>query len=402
MTAMRGLLSMSPLAEVRGAIPAFLLLCGLFFPTSLAGALSTPLLIVHYALLLGALLFLVRLDGTLERHSLILSFSIIAILLVSTLASALHDYHPGAMIGYLTFAAACCVPFRDLRVGGWLLLVVSLVNIMLGAGIVIGVDWVNAWFVAHYSAYYPELLVFMTALHKPVLTFATHSLAAMGFYILFWLCLETYKVRGQRMFLVCAIGYTLLTLALTSSSGLTLGVLMVGQLCWLAAKRGWVVVAVVAVAAVIAATYVPWSDIWRLAGAVYGDRGAGILGRYSGGGVLAAPFFYWIEHPLRPIGFTFMPAMGRIGDSGWFEYLLRGSLPLLLCMYLALYSFLRRNLLRARDAYVFFVLVVVFEFGMTVVTRARMLYLLLFAVIYLNSLRRESLEPALTAEPAAE
>ena len=396
---MRDLLSMEPLSEVRGYIPAFLLVCGLFFPTSIAGAISTPLLVAHYALLLCALLFLVRLDSTFERRGLILSISIIAILLVSTLMSALHDYHPGALIGYITFAAICCVPFRDLRVGGRLLLAVSLINIVLGAAMVIGVDWVNAWFMEHYSAYYPELLEFMTALHKPVLMFATHSLAAMAFYVLFWLCLETYRVRRQRMFLACALCYALLTLALTSTSGLTLGVLMVGQLCWVAAKRGWAVAAAAAVAAVIAVAYVPWGDVWSIVEAVYGERGAGILGRYSGGGVLAGPFFYWLDHPFQPIGFTFMPTMNRIGDSGPFEYLLRGSVPLLLCMYAALYSFLRRNLLLKRDAYVFFCLLVVFEFGVTVVIRARMLYLLVFAVIYLNSLRRDSVNSLHSPEP---
>ncbi|WP_141493445.1 hypothetical protein [Bacillus thuringiensis] len=120
----------------------------------------------------------------------------------------------------------------------------------------------------------------------------------------------------------------------------------------------------------------------------FSSHSNGVLGRYSDNGNLAGNLDYINEHPFRPIGFGYSPEI-FYGDSGIVEYLTRGSVLLVLSMYGALFLFLKNNLYSKKIAYSLFILIVLFEIGFTVLTYGRMLYLLPFVVLYLNSLEQE-------------
>ena len=82
------------------------------------------------------------------------------------------------------------------------------------------------------------------------------------------------------------------------------------------------------------------------------------------------------------------------------EYYLRGSIFLVLTVYIGLFAFLRRNLIRRSDAYLLFAVITGFELGFGSLTYIRTLYLLPVFVVYLNDLRRaagESGEPLMPA-----
>lgn len=380
-------LLVKPLNLIRALVPAFLLICGMYFPTSIAGTFSEPLYLLHMAIFLGVCIFIILMEGFVDSIAVLFAISIVALLFGSSLMSEFHDYRPGGVTGFFCFAVLCCVPLRRMRASRSLLLAVNALNFIAGAGMILGNQTVDQLIRAHYSIYYPELLKIMILAHKPVLTFGTHSLAAMAFYLFFWLCLETYKAKKEWLFLASAILYAALTLALTSVAGLAIGAIMVAQLAWGAINAGWgsrILTLLLTVAAIALAS---WTGIWALAKPVFSSDTNGLLGRYSGTGTLAWPLHYALNHPFSPIGFTYSPNFSFLGDSGAVQYFVRGSLPLLVCMYAAAYRFLRHNLLATSDAVRFIIVLAIFETGFTLLTQERSLYLLAFAVVYLNELR---------------
>jgi len=155
-----------------------------------------------------------------------------------------------------------------------------------------------------------------------------------------------------------------------------------------------------AVAAVCVALLVPVSVQWfenssdvsqvlpQLAGTILNSDVNGLLPRYGPGGALRIPLSYLVHHPLSPIGFTTPSALVEgdtaLGDSGPVEYLLRGSIPLLVLVYFGLYRFLRFNLPLRGHALFLFLVIVAFEAGFSSLVYFRTLYLLPFFVIYLR------------------
>jgi hypothetical protein len=113
---------------------------------------------------------------------------------------------------------------------------------------------------------------------------------------------------------------------------------------------------------------------------------SGPLARYGpGGNVLSTTISYVIKHPLSPIGMA-MPISTDVVDSGPFEYLLRGSLPLLVLMYFGLYRFLSHNLFSRNHFLTLFVAILLLESAITSLTYYRTACLLPFFVIWLNQI----------------
>lgn len=385
---MANVLFVKPQNLVRTLAPAFFLICGMYFPTSIAGTFSESLYLLHIVIFFGVCVCIVLTEGFVDPLAVAFSLSITVILLASSLLSELHDYRPGGVVGFLCFAALCCVPLWKMRVSRHLFLAVNFINFIIGAGMILGNHTVDHLVRENYSIYYPQLVDTMILAHKPVLTFGTHSLAAMVFYFFFWLCLETHKVRRERLFLASAILYAVLTLALMSVAGLAIGAIMVAQLTWAALKRSWGSRILTLLLVVVAIVFVPWGEIWALANPIFSSDTNGLLGRYAGSGTLAWPLHYAVNHPFSPIGFTYSPNFAFLGDSGAIQYFVRGSLPLLVCMYAAAYRFLRHNLLVKTDAVRFILVLGIFETGFTLLTQERFVYLMAFAVVYLDELRR--------------
>jgi hypothetical protein len=116
-----------------------------------------------------------------------------------------------------------------------------------------------------------------------------------------------------------------------------------------------------------------------LAGSLLASQGHGFIGRYGTGGVLARNIDEIVNHPLSPLGIGY-PSGWLIGDSGPIEYLLRGSVPLLICMYGALWFFLAWNVRSRREALHLFLVILGFELGFDILVTSRFL---LFAPVLL-------------------
>ena len=202
-----------------------------------------------------------------------------------------------------------------------------------------------------------------------------------------------------------AIGYLILTAFLLSVSAVVFAFAGLAQIfffVWssLRHKFLWAVISVF----VLLLCMLIWGSALAQSGAdkavldIIRNPGSGLGGRYLPGGTMYYDVSYIAEHPFSPVGASFKEDMVA-GDGGLVEYMLRGSLPLLLLMYGGVLYFLRRNLQSRSQAYYFFVIIVAFEIGMTTLVNYRALFLFPAMVVYLNHLtaRREN-----TLTPQAE
>lgn len=378
-----------------------LLVLGLYFPTSIGERFSTTLLGIDLllALVIVSLLFL---EGK-HHPSLLVCVSLLTIvplLLVFTYTSGLHTFTFGALGGYAVLSVLLITDLREIpfpRSLFYLYAAANILNISVGVAILAGSELVTQFLVTHYSVFYPELVPNMLLLRKPILTFGTHSIAAFFLYLFFYASLQTYSLKGKKLFLMFAICYLLLTAALLSVSGLTLafvGALQLLWCLWSSIRRKWfwagaifTVLGAVAGFQLLDAVVKNWADVAETAKLILFSSDNGFLGRVTPGGTMRYSLEYLQYHPLSPVGVADKSGI-MFTDSGLIEYLLRGSVVLLALVYGGLFFFLRRSLLARSDAYWLFLVILAFELGFSTLTNFRALYLLPFLVVYLNGLRR--------------
>jgi hypothetical protein len=383
------------------AIIGSLLVLGFYFPTSIGEQFSTALFGINYllSLVLLSLLFLEAED----RPSVLVCVSLLSIvplLFVFTYTSGLHTYTFGTFGGFAVLSVLLITNLREVRFPPYLFylcMLVNILNILAGVAILAGSDLAKQILVTHYSVYYPELVPNMLLFRKPVLTFGTHSIAAFFLYLFFYANLQTYRFRGKKLFLIFAFCYLFLTAALLSVSGLilaTVGALQLFWFLWSAVRRRWfwggallAVLGMMAGFQFLGSIVKNWADVSEGAKSILTSSGGGFLGRLASGGTLRDSIDYLRYHPFSPVGVADKEGL-MFQDSGIVEYLLRGSVILVLLVYGGLFFFLRRSLLSKADAHWLFLVILGFELGFTALTNFRALYLLPFLVVYLNGLRR--------------
>lgn len=392
-----------------------LILVGMYFPTSMGGDFSKALLGANYLAGFVLLVLLARRYGTAGLAVSVVCLSIVPLLLVFTLTSHLNFYTPGALAAYMLLSLLLILRIRGAALPDWgfrLFVVVNILNVVAIAAALTGFEPVGQLLVDRYSAGFPGLVQYMFDVRKPVLTFASHSIAGFFFYLFFFCALQTWRLRGRKLFLFFAYCYVLALFSLLSVTGLLLGVLAFCQLNFhLSARSKKLVMATLLVVAVgvpvglrlALPASLGWNDALEIAKATLTSSENGIAGRFGPGGTLFYDVGYIKEHPLSPVGVSYGDQF-FFGDSGPIEYLLRGSVPLLLIVYGGYFLFLRRNLLSRADAYLVFGVTLAFEIGYSTLTYYRAFCLIPFFVIYLNGLRRGDLDTtprlALTGSPS--
>jgi len=278
----------------------------------------------------------------------------------------------------------------------------NVLNIASGIAILIGSEWMGQFLSAFYSQFYPELVQTMADLHKPVLTFGTHAAAGLFSYVFFWLNWETYKTSGKTLALFFTLCQFILLVALTSFTSLALGGLALVQMGMWFWKCNRKALAATALCILLVSPFgvhfledqiADSKERAELAGALLNSEISGPLGRYGPGGSERGKITQLLDHPLSPFGLA-MPSDFSMVDSGPLEYLLRGSVPLLVLIYFGLYRFLRYNLASRSHTLTLFLLIISCETGFTLLTYVRTFYLLPFFVIYLNQIVPVSNEKA--------
>jgi hypothetical protein len=315
-----------------------------------------------------------------------------AIILFFSFTSGLHKFALGALLPFSVLALVLLLRIGDVRLDDLsqkFFMLANCINLFLGVGMILGLEWVES-LIGNYYAYIDSAFVVerMISAHKPVVTFYTHSIAAFIFYLFFYLNLRSFCAKRKKIYGVLAFSYLVLILALISTTGLLL--LLVGSLqfaveLWRTRHR---VVLGLAVVGILSLPLYFTSDWEALKGSIsfLAERqDAGFVGRYSINSEIGYNFKYLTEHPFSPIGASSRSEI-RLGDSGPLDYMLRGSLPLLILIYGGYFLFLRSNLTYGKDLWLIFFATMGFELAASVLTYFRFLLLIPFICIYLNSL----------------
>jgi hypothetical protein len=319
----------------------------------------------------------------------------LALLFGFTLLHTRQDYALGAAVFYanalLLFATRLPVDVV-LGLGGnrrfaAFFLSTNVIILTIGFGIAADIESAKAITRFAYSAFYDELYVQMVEWYnKPVTVFSTHSIAAFASFVFFVGNVLLFGC-GRRVFALLALAHLLILVLLKSVSAI--GFLVLSILVLLIATRGVTRIATVVVLGVgLPLAFWQISDylpiLWRVVTATE----SGFLGRYAEGTALERTIDYILNYPLLPIGLTFDPGL-FYGDSGFVEYVLRGSLPLLILMYAALWLFLARYVDSPRVRAGLFSCILLFETGYTMLTQPRAPGLLiLLALTYVVSKQR--------------
>jgi hypothetical protein len=307
-------------------------------------------------------------------------------------ATALTLY---AILPFFVFASVLLLRVRDVpvtRSTERIFFVVNIVNLLLGFGMVLGVDWMKN-FIGSFYAYIDSDFVDerMLALNKPVLTFYTHSIAGFMLYLFFYMNLRAFQANQNKIRAWMAGGYLILIASMFSVTGMVFfcfGVLQLLYVLWGSKHRA----AAILVIAIGCAPFffAPIRTVLSVMIVFMSEnRNSGLTGRYLQDGTMYYDMQYLKEHPLRPFGASIRADI-MFGDSGQLEYLLRGSLPLLILIYGCYWLFLRANLKRRVDVWLIFLVTFAFEFGATTLTYLRFLWLIPFLCVYLNSLTKNS------------
>ena len=389
---------------------ALLLILGTYLPTSTDGEHSRFWVFTSFAALMGLLGYLSWNFGVLPSAVPQITLPILIVLVGCTLIAKVKDHYEfdfGMLVKFSALAAVLSLDLRKLRLGHFgyrAFVVVNCINLALGAGILIGSEWATDFVTKYYWSFTPGLVQWMSSLHKPVLSFGSHSVAALFLYLFFWANWKDYELHRRRPSSLLALGHLVLLLGLTSFASLGLGALALVQVCiwlWRKQRRQIIIVGSCLVGLLILALRIAAdetnqiADLPQFAPAVFLNNDvSGPLARYGRDGELRMAINYVYNHPLSPIGLTAGPSAPMevvwtpfhffIGDSGPLEYLLRGSVPLFFLIYFGLYGFLRRNLVLRSHAWSLFLAILLFESGFSVLSYSRMYYLLPFFVVYLN------------------
>lgn len=408
-----------PRLRLAGIVVTALPFLGIFFPISEGGILAYPLraaadlvLLVMLALLLlrpGGnleLKYTANSDATTRRaylspsksklldHIYINSAMIVLILGVCSLFSPCQEVRYLGYGGpYLLLALLFALNLRDVVPHANTLFLLNVILISLGLISHFKPDLVQAFFADHYSAFRPgpELVEEMLQSGKPVLSFVTHSLAAFFFWLFFYLNWQTWERRGKVLYIGFSLSYMLLALMLQSFSGYAVVVIGLLVILHTLVKRrsGLGILAIVTCLSLIGLVAARGGVGEGVIDSVYetaNSRENGILGRYTGNGPGVLSLGYLSQNPLRPIGLGYSSDLPVISDSGLIELAVRGSFPLVLVVYGGFWWFLRRNVKWRRSRIVLFAAFMAFELGFSNLLYFRTLYLLPFAVAYLNSL----------------
>jgi hypothetical protein len=396
-------------SKLTAMVPVACLAIGLYAPSSISGSYSVFMWIAESAFLALLLSFLVFRRGRVGPGAVVNSIGIVTAVLAGTILSPYFDYRWGGLVGYLLLSMIYILDLRDIRAHRHLrslFVAANIVNLVASVAMIWGIATVQDFVIAHYSAFYPELVETMTTLRKPVLTFATHSVAALFFYIFFWLNFVSFKKLRRPIDLFFAIAYVIVGFSLLSVSGIILMSWATLQLLILSFQRRPILALAICVTLSLSGwmTYRHFSQqiedveqVGMLASDILISPTNGFSGRFSELGTLYSTMNYFRANPFRPVGVGYRSDL-FFGDCGPVEHYLRGSVILVATVYGGLYFFLRRNLLCTRTSLHLFIAIVLFEIGYSTLTYIRLLYLLPFVVVYLNGLEgttnlSESTEP---------
>jgi hypothetical protein len=369
----------------------FFLIFGIYSITSMNYQIDSRLYFLQYLVLFVGLTVFICLQRKLPLNMSILSISMISVLLIYTLITANSsfqgDLRIGGFIPYIVFALLLITNLKNVKLDNSIIKlfnIVNIINIALAVAQIISLDFVNNIVRNFYAFGSLRVIGEMIYYHKPIITFGSHSIAGFYCYIFFFLNFKTYSVTKIKKNYIFALCYLLILFFLNSVTGLIFLLIAFIQLMLFTRKTRYFILLLIPL--------IIGFDIGNVKTMIteqiqvkMAASGSGILGRYSETGVLQYNLSQIKENPFNGIGLYFSDNFYGT-DSGYIIYWLRGSLFLLLLVYLGLLFFIKRNLHSKKTAYFIWFIFMSFEFGFPNLFYFRTLCLLPFIIVFINFL----------------
>ncbi|HFK1433337.1 TPA: hypothetical protein ACGXNJ_003413 [Bacillus cereus] len=381
---------------IRGLILALFLL-GLYLPTSFNYNINDNVMAYYLVGLCITLCIWKLKDYQFPKTIFIIIVLINGILLLSTLLSPFDEYSVGAVLPFWVFSLIFCLNLKDITFGKRIIslfLIVNVLNLILGAFIVMDDELVKDFFLKNYAAYYPNLLPNMFYENKPVLMFSSHSRGAFHLFLFFLISFIGYKHTKKTYYLVFSLGYIFLILNLNSNTGymyLAFSILILGTYL-LVYKTRKLIFSMTIFSVLILFNLEKFSnnliELWHKIDRTVNSHSNGITGRFSGDGILSSNFEFMKDNFFRPVGITYSDDL-FFSDTGIFLYILRGTIVLAILIYVGFYMFLKRNLKYKYQAYLLFISFLLMDIGSPSLTYFRTLFILPFLIVIINSLSED-------------
>ncbi len=225
--------------------------------------------------------------------------------------------------------------------------ILSLLLLILGYLVVAENEATGTFLTDYYSQAYDGMVARMIFLGKPVATFGSHSSAAFFLFAVFYINLKAFELLGRHAFLLLALAFFPLIILTASTSGLFFGFISCGVLFSVLRRecRPGLLLVGLPIFAVVLFYFYNYIDLSapKYQRFDFFSDSFGINSRYAEGGALEGTLAYIFDNPFRPIGITYSDVLFYT-DSGYLVNMLRGSLPLMVAVYVGFVSFLRNNI----------------------------------------------------------
>jgi hypothetical protein len=244
---------------------------------------------------------------------------------------------------------------------------------------------IGSFLTNYYSAGYDILVQRMMQSGKPVVTFGTHSIAAMFYYLFFFMNIKEYEVSKSKKSLLLALLNIVAMFFLNSVTSTLFVIISIIQTFLLTAIKKKYISFILMSALILIVFVLNWQTIAIEIGNVFNRDAHGFAGRYSTQGVLANNIEFILNHPLRGIGLSYDSSL-YYTDSGIVVNLLRGSVFLVISIYYGFYKMIRTNTKSKKNAIYLFAVFIAFELGYSFLTYKRFIAFLPYVIIFLNSI----------------
>lgn len=376
-------------------LPMFI---ALFFPTSINGVINP------YLSLLGNLIALLvfcfgmvvgSLRVSLTLFSIALAFMLL--LTVMTMLSPFNEITLGAVLPYVTFLLVCSVNMKDVVLSNSqrrlvILLVISIIIFCL----LVVFDYQP--FIAIQESYYqlfPNLFEFMVAwANKPVLMFATHSVAGFVYFItalfLFIFSRIVNSLIARIFLLIASILFSVFLVLLLSNTGFFLFVVMFLIYIYTMFKSfgilGWLI-SLTLLTTAISLNIEIITSLLSLATegvmTVAGSKNNGLLSRFTLDSRLAGSYEYVFKSPLIGVGFTDHPSLA-FGDNMLSEYVLRAGFFGYVLVLILVFGYFYSNLKLKTAAVLLFAFVIVSDLGYPLFVALRFVFIFPLLILLSN------------------
>lgn len=368
-----------------------LLIFGFFFPSSVNGVISLNLELAHSGILI-LLLSILLFNNKIPKITFWLSFSILFILFFFTMIQlfltnpALEKISVGSFLPIIAMVILFSTSYIEVKSTSMFDFMFVFINItLIAAGLLTVYDnqGISTFIYNNYSMGYEELSTNMLTFNKPVNMFGSHSIASIFYYLFFYINLKKFEYTKHKLNIILAVLNLVLIINLKSVSAFGLLFIAILQILFFLFQRHRNLFLVTAPFIMFFVFYI-YSLVENDLVYSLGLEDNGFLGRYSSNSVLSVNFDYIKSHVL-PIGLWISDNL-YFTDSGFVVNYLKGSIFLVLAIYLCLFYFVKHNIEHKKTAQMIFLIILIFELGYPILSYNRMLYFLPFVMIYMREL----------------